>query len=358
MSNGQCYLPDCVVDVGATPLGPLGNPVGGFGGQYGGGGYPTAFPKFAPPAPKRLPTPGPIFTPKPRPPATATSPVPPPGAPPKPPPSTPVGEPPPSEPPYSSYDPNVLSDMAAEEALKTYEARLAYWERFFTRMGPLIYAAGTDFLNLLTYSADLGPTAAEEAATVSGYLAPIMSPLSEAQLTHVAIDPTSYVAPDYLGLLDTLPAITVSASRRPGAAPALAPVLLPLGGLQPGTMPAVRGAPKAAPKPGLAPAPAFAVGPKPAVRPFLTPGLGTGTYPIVAPGSPYGLASPLFAPKPLEATQTEPGVAASPTDCQATKTGQQKKKQKKKSRNVCWRGTYEERKSGLLKWKKERIACR
>ncbi|MBA0085964.1 MAG: hypothetical protein HRJ53_13275 [Acidobacteria bacterium Pan2503] len=375
MSNGtQCYLipgNGCGVTVGGglwvAPGGA--DPTGGFGQFQGGGGIPHGYPtpgkpvSFLPPTktpPVRMPTGEPLpggYTPPPRQatPPTAAAPVPPTGKPPPPPPPTPVGEPPPDE-PFSTFDPYAL-DKALEEAAKA--RKLEFWAQLseqILKRGAYIAAFGSDILNLATYTADLGPSAIEEASIVAGHLVPLMSPLSEGQLTHVGINPESFVSPDNLGLLESLPEITASASRLPAAAPAVAPLLSPSPFVQPSPFPRV----------GVTPQPltrtAQLVSPHTGLAPQLKPRTATRPMNVVAPGLLPALSlrpgmRPGFSPAsaPLEATQ--PGVAPNQTDCQSTKTDQ-KKKGKKKTRNVCWRGTYEERKSGLLKWKKERITCR
>jgi hypothetical protein len=374
MSNGDCILPDCGLTVSSTPLPlfglatgfPLANPGGGFGGQVGGGGFPTAFPRFQGPAPPRAP-PKPIFTPKPRaPPAPVATPPAKPPAPPPPP--TPVGEPPIDEPYYGSYN---------EDVFKQYQQ--TWLDRLMSKvfgegidymfLGKILSGAG-DVFNLLTYSADLGPSAAEEAAAVEATLAtqntgrlPYADPLA-----NISGSLASAVAlPDLTGLFDpggdpaaSLAPLTVSASRiRPTGITLTEPYLAPVSNtlLQPGLA-----IPQASVRPltgtVTATAPAVVGLTMPTSRPRLglpgqlaKPGLALvpGQVPGIAPGLAYNMS-------PAEGTQ--PGEAPSSKDCQATETKQGQKKKKRKKRNVCYRGTYEERANGLLKWRKERIQCR
>jgi hypothetical protein len=228
---------------------------------------------------------------------------------------------------------------------------------------------GSDTFQMLTYSQQLGPTAAEEAANVQSQLVPIASPLTESQLTPVAV-------PDYSGLsfpghifvpatdLPELQTIVVTGERTTTTAPApfVAPQLAFPGEIQPGRLPGIPIGTQAAAVRGTSTAysPATAelaqvgriTGLRPRVAPpYLVPGqpipgLGFGTGAQPGPGT---------EPKPEEATQP------STTDCQAVCTQQkdkQKQKKQKKTRNVCYRGVYYERKSGLLKFKRERIPCR
>jgi hypothetical protein len=69
---------------------------------------------------------------------------------------------------------------------------------------------------------------------------------------------------------------------------------------------------------------------------------------------------PSVGPKtdPLGDLSARPGTRPSKTDCQKQgKKDDKKKKKPKHQRSVCHRGTYIEKASGLLKFKKEIIPC-
>lgn len=372
--------PGCGLTVsgGGPLLGQFPNPAGPFGSGFGGAsgtGFPLAFPKFAPPAPPRVPTPGPVVRPPPvytpppvirppptPPPPTATAPPTPPpgGTPPPPPPPTPVGEPPIDEPPYDSYNP---------DALKGDSKWSRFWKGLMGSFEGIDYLRLSRFLasadygaDLLFYSANLGPSAQEEAQLVQQQLIGGGLPYAD-PLATVSIDTSAL--PDITGLSDlagqpTMQELTVSGARPRAVtaadiSPALVPVPSPLygTGLQPAFSLAT--APHTVTRPATGTAPLTA--PRVGIRPGLAP------TDIVGLAALNPLLSPLILPKiaPAQSPVDQPQEATAPNanDCQAVgQKGKSKSKQKKKTRNVCYRGTYEELKSGLLKFKKEQIPCR
>lgn len=348
-------------------------------GQYPGTNQPPFYPGFdlpdepgspgtPPPIPAHAPSfPTPHFQ-RPLPPVAA--PAPPPAPPKPPPPSTPVGEPPPDEPAYSEYNPQVFEEIAAEaEAAGKAAAWAELAGKLFTfvgRYGGLIYAAGSDVINLLTYSADLGPAAATEAALVEANLArfppgrlPYADPISYA----VTVPPGDFPIPNAPGLPNTvvaptdIPTVVVTAPRtQPSLAPLplVAPVLVP-GALDFGRLPGVQ--PSA--RPGLRPAYGFApeVGRLTAVAPQtptrLRPRVGLPHVGLL----PGDYLHPSMPPVPQTQPQPQP-TKPTQDDCVSQLPPKKKKQQKKHPRSVCWRGTYEERANGLLKYRKEQIPCR
>jgi hypothetical protein len=224
----------------------------------------------------------------------------------------------------------------------------------FARYGGIIYSIGGDFFNLLTYSADLGPTAAEEAASVAAQLVPGINPaLAPVPLPNAEglFDPYGFT------VSEQLPEVVVAGSRPATAtAPAVLPNLAPVPyTIQPGGFP------------GLQPATGLATALSPATVIALGRQTATGTTPaniVLARSGLFGTGlglRPGQSLTPGESPNAQPEEATQPTsvDCQATKTGQKnKKQQKKKKRSICYRGVYEERASGLLKFRKERIPCR
>jgi hypothetical protein len=259
------------------------------------------------------------------------------------------------------------------------EAQLAKWAKFWSgvfKYGPLIAGSLDEAFNLLSYSADLGPSAPEEAAAVRAQLVPILSPLSPGQLSHVdlSILNTSGL-PDYFP--EPLPTVEVGGTRPgPIAAPfALAtPIGIP-GALEPGGLPGISVSPRPAIAPlvGLAPtvgrAPFAGLSPLAAAATGLAPQFGLPPKLIqptdILPGGlPLKLPALARAPAGLTAaadfpgTEPQGGTKPSSTDCQGVGQKQKTKQQKKKKRNVCYRGIYYERASGLTKFRRERITCR
>jgi hypothetical protein len=94
--------------------------------------------------------------------------------------------------------------------------------------------------------------------------------------------------------------------------------------------------------------------PSPAARPSVLPSLGSliaGSF-WTAPGNRPGLS-----PRPAALTQTQAlRVPSDPTRCNCSTT--KPKRKPKKPRDVCYRGTFVETRSGLAKVRKEKIPCR
>lgn len=310
---------------------------------------------FQAPLPRK-PAPGPIFTPRQTTPTTQTGSAAPPSTPPPPPPTTPVGEPPPDEPPYSSYDPEVFKTYQEEAAAAT---KAKAWQELggslanlLTRYGGLIYSFGSDFINLVTYSADLGPTATQEAQLVESQLG----------APSYAIPPTDLPSitpiPDLTGLPSLSPEpglqeVTVTAPR-PSTAPT--PFALPglgtiPGALLPGRLSGIQANPVTFATPSTFANPI--TGRSPALKP--NPLLGALPHIGLRPGD---FLTPDMSPGAQPAEQTQGATQPNQVDCQGQQQKNKDKKKKKKTRNVCHRGTYVELKSGLLKFKKEQIPCR
>jgi hypothetical protein len=222
-----------------------------------------------------------------------------------------------------------------------------------TRYGGVLAASASDVFNLLTYSADLGPTAAAEAASVEGFLAQAGVPRYDISQTGVVI-PQSVggLSPDFGPTSGALETVTIPGTRvGTDFTPSPVPYLEPLADrVQPGALPRVSTGTALARAPGLAPraqaGTLSAIGLIPQIG-LPSRGFFRAPDPSLNPfADPYG--------------ETSPGTQPTNIDCQTTKTQDKKdkKKQKKKQRNVCHRGTYVELKSGLLKFKKATIPCR
>jgi hypothetical protein len=165
------------------------------------------------------------------------------------------------------------------------------------------------------------------------------------------------------------------------------PTSFPIGGFQPDAPLAelVSTAPRVAPTVDVAPTLGLGtfnvgvgevptVGPTPAPHPFSPtqpvsrPGLGPGSSssrPLPSPSNPPApkrppTVSPLTPPLPTPQSLAQPKPALPPASASTCpKTPQKKqKKQKKQPRQICYRGTYTELSSGLIKHRKERIQCR
>lgn len=140
---------------------------------------------------------------------------------------------------------------------------------------------------------------------------------------------------------------------RPPSRPAPLPVTLPLDTV---TVSAPRSRPRA---PITGPAPLLTFGGSPSPLGFSSPGLGgsllPGTPPsLLTPIQPGPLGSPLTSPRPLPF----PGAVQSPSprrDCDCSQP--KKKRKKRKPRDICYRGTYVEKRNGLSKRRRERIPC-
>jgi hypothetical protein len=65
-----------------------------------------------------------------------------------------------------------------------------------------------------------------------------------------------------------------------------------------------------------------------------------------------------FTAAPGASLATEPLADLSAMQCDCTTTDQKQRKKKRKPRNICYRGVYEDRRNGLVKLKRERITCR
>jgi hypothetical protein len=136
----------------------------------------------------------------------------------------------------------------------------------------------------------------------------------------------------------------------------LSPVVLGIGALpELGalTVPAGNRAPKVGPSPReqspVLTRPAIPTEPFTPTRPVRP------TQPIqsVRPSHGTGLRT---SPQPKPSPSPDPLNPGSTKQCQESKP--KKKQQKKQPRGVCYRGTYVELRSGLIKHRKERIACR
>lgn len=142
---------------------------------------------------------------------------------------------------------------------------------------------------------------------------------------------------------------------------------------RPGSYPRPAPGPTPTPRPGPASRPAAPPAPAPLpvwrVIPWLP--LSPGSKPASWPKwrlSPRPSPSPAGQPSPLSPPLTgiEPGGVASPLTqpvprsepCESAQQRQRKKRKRRKRRTVCYRGTYRETATGLMKWKKERVSCR
>jgi hypothetical protein len=242
-------------------------------------------------------------------------------------------------------------------------------------------------------------------ASLSDILSRLLQPGNLGDINVPTPTPTPVGSPGVGQPVETgapLETITVSAPR-PGGAPAVvvAPVLSPIGIPQfpPATLAGIAARsvephepifrPRVQPRPSVVPvvfpgipdvpivqprptAPRVApiVSPvQPIVGPIVRPGVG----PIVAfPPSPTPLPSPIGSKPPAPPTpvvgvtgpglvpfddpMTEPQAQAQAAYRQCVTTKQ--KDRKRKPRNKCWRGTYEELRHGLIKHRKEQIPCR
>jgi len=160
--------------------------------------------------------------------------------------------------------------------------------------------------------------------------------------------------------LEPIPTITdtvvVSAPRAAPAVPVdpffgVGPVLLGTPEI-PAIGPVVN--PQRATRPTTAPAPRSSTRPAPVVGPL--GGETGGPGPSRFPGE-RGFHQPTGAPKPsAQPDPLNPGAASTCTTAPEKK--KKKKQQKKQPRTICYRGTYTELKSGLIKHRKERIECR
>jgi len=358
-----CYLPGCELVGEASPLAPfgtLGNPYGGFGGQVGGGGYPTAFPKRSP----RL---APPRATQPRPPLRSFAPSPGFPNPPAAPAPVPPAAPPPTVPPPELPTPELPEDRpGVGERIFFPIPQKPAWARLINfLLGP--YSPLGDFGQLLLHTEDLGPDAATEAARVSQLLGfpAAMDTLARAPLATSL--PNPYYNPDFQidPYAEPQPAMQplIVTAPRPARLPELAPGVAPVPGLFPFSSPG--------PAPGFATSPLFSTGVLPGISPASRPGDFPGartsptpraepTTPRVGPTStPSRFLTPLAPPSALPLTLAAPSPAevgrpVSTDDCAKSKT----KGKKRKARNVCYRGVYYERASGLTKYRRERISCR
>lgn len=312
-------------------------------GRPGGGGPSTT---FKPPRPATAP-----FVPSPRPsPVTVPAPLPgplPPG--PLEPALTPelggagAGEPPfieipPEVPEYPEPRPNIGERIFFPIPAPSWLARV-----FSFVTGP--WSPLGDLGNLLLYSQELGPSAQQEANNVLNQLIPAINP------TLQQFKPVDFEGlPDFglTGPSTMLDELTVTGLRParatdPVVDPLLSPGLVPEFGLSPRTFLDTAAAPGVAPGLGLDLSPLGALDPRNAIR--SRTGSGTGFSRAL---------SPIPEPTPL----TDPLPDLSGAQCQCTDTKPNKNKKKRKSRDVCYRGVYEDRKNGLVKLRRERITCR
>jgi hypothetical protein len=348
---------DCpTVIVTGTPFRPPlpGVPGGGFLLGSSRGNLPYV--PFAPPHPPTFPE---------------TLPVPPHKRPPPPKPPAPIGEPPPSEPPYGSYDEDVLKGKGSA------------WEKFlegvfdFAKIlkNPKFLMAANAADMIFTNVADVGlPWEVESQRVTQGLEIPSLNEpipyptFGQATLITGLSLPNPFNNPDY--------------SPDPYAEPTPAPVPyivpnpagLPYGNPFEAPLPEVRVIGTPARAPGLAPAPGLV---SPVIQPFGLPSPDvianpfvsprTNTKPVSVPRS--GLARPFLPtgyapPSPFAdfGPQTEPLPRTKPTkpdtqDCQCSPNKKDKKK-KREPREVCHEGTYVELKNGLLKYRRKEIPCR
>lgn len=217
----------------------------------------------------------------------------------------------------------------------------AYTETLLSRLLGSISAG----LGLLLYTSEAG--VADEPQRVAAFLTAAGIPAVPGLPTTAAPGPSDTglpVAPLGSGAETApLPEVTVSAPRAPAALPLAQ--FLPGSSYSLGNLPLPEVAPLAVPNPRAAPQPARQ--PKPLQQPFPL------TLPQPQPKPRLGvLASPEAMPTPAEIAQL------SRATCSCTQPKDQKKKKKRKPRNVCYRGVYEDRANGLVKLKRERIPCR
>lgn len=141
-----------------------------------------------------------------------------------------------------------------------------------------------------------------------------------------ALDPLPFAAPDLLA-----PRPAPSGRQQPRSRPAPAPSADPV---------PTPGSPTGELNPFPRPRPKPATRPLPFAPPQPSPNAPTG--PELTPSSP---------------TESPPKTEASKCNCPAPRQPKKKEKKKKK-RTECYRGTYTELKSGLRKYRKEKIPCR
>jgi hypothetical protein len=158
-------------------------------------------------------------------------------------------------------------------------------------------------------------------------------------------EPSSPLAPSPLdvGAQPGLGELTVTGLRPSGAPAALA-----------GIAPEPFGLPAIEPSPLTGPVTVARPLPRPELNPEPFPQEALAREP--APGGKPPVPKPPTVPTLSELTQPVPQPQTEPDPCKQCK--QKKKSQKKKPRNVCYRGTYTELKNGLRKYRKEQIPCR
>lgn len=170
--------------------------------------------------------------------------------------------------------------------------------------------------------------------------------------------------------LEQLPEVLVTGTRPSAVAapkPVLRPVAIPNVGPAPFEVPDLEGSPEPrrvsepAPSPRPRPQPSPELVPSPATNPRGNPAPEF----LPAPGPSAG-PRPGFGPSPIKPPKTwelpdpapKPTTNPDPCDCGKGKGKDKKKKKKRKKRKECWRGTFTETATGLIKRRREKISCK